>query len=83
MYATETGPDEYKLVAHQAMTFALYAIEDDGHPFGIMGPERKDSWQEDLTPTSYTTSWTRCKPFPNGGEELALSRALVPSGPKS
>jgi hypothetical protein len=47
MYAAETGSDEYKLVAHQAMTFALYAIEDDGHPFAIMGPERKDSWQED------------------------------------
>jgi hypothetical protein len=45
--AAETGSDEYKLVAHQAMTFALYAIENDGHSFGIMGPQRNDSWQED------------------------------------
>jgi hypothetical protein len=47
MYSAETGSPEFKFVAHQAMTFALYAIEDDGHPYGIMGPERKQSWQED------------------------------------
>jgi hypothetical protein len=47
MYSAETGSPEFKFVAHQAMTFALYAIEDDGHPYGIMGPERRQSWQED------------------------------------
>jgi hypothetical protein len=47
MYSAATGSPEYKFVAHEAMTFALYAIEDDGHPYGIMGVERRQSWQED------------------------------------
>jgi hypothetical protein len=47
IYAAETDSPEYKFVAHQAMTFALYAIESDGHPYGIMGVERRQSWQED------------------------------------
>jgi hypothetical protein len=47
MYAAETGAIEFKFVAHQAMTFALYAIEEDGHPYGVMGVERRQSWQED------------------------------------
>jgi len=47
MYSAATGSDEYKLVAHEALTYALYAVEDDGHPFDTIGPQRDQAWQED------------------------------------
>jgi hypothetical protein len=48
MYAAATGSNEFKLMAHQALTWALYAIDDDGHPWDIVdGKERERIWQED------------------------------------
>jgi len=40
MYASATGLNDYKLLAHQALTYVIYAIEEDGHPFDSLGVVR-------------------------------------------
>ena len=47
MYSKATGSNEYKAVARQALTYCLYAVNDDGCP-GDRATERgRGGWQED------------------------------------
>ncbi len=47
LYSAATGSPEYKKVAHQALTFALYAVDDDGCPRDSLLENRRGGWQED------------------------------------
>jgi hypothetical protein len=47
LYSAATGSSEYKLLAHQALTFVLYAVNEDGHPLDTVGPSSDQAWQED------------------------------------
>jgi hypothetical protein len=47
MYSAATGSPEYKKVAHQALTFVLYAVDDDGCPRDSLIENRRGGWQED------------------------------------
>jgi hypothetical protein len=47
MYGAATGSDEYRLVARQALDFALYATDDDGCPGEQAQYACRGGWQED------------------------------------
>jgi len=47
MYSAATGSDEYKALAHQALNYALYAINDDGCPRENSVKPGRGGWQED------------------------------------
>jgi len=47
MYSAATGSDEFKGLAWQALTFALYAINDDGCPGEQASYSGRGGWQED------------------------------------
>jgi hypothetical protein len=47
MYSATTGSPEYKKVAYEALTFALYAIDDDGCPRDSIIENKRGGWQED------------------------------------
>ena len=47
MYSAATGSDEYKALAHQALNYALYAINDDGCPRENSVRPGRGGWQED------------------------------------
>ena len=47
MYSRATGSPEYKLIAHQEMTFCLYAIADNGCPRDSLHNPEDGGWQED------------------------------------
>ena len=47
MYAKATGTDEFKGLAYQALTYVLYAINDDGCPRDAPFKHGRGGWQED------------------------------------
>ena len=47
MYSAATGSPEYKKVAYEALTFALYGIDDDGCPRDSLIENKRGGWQED------------------------------------
>lgn len=47
LYAAATGSDEYKGLAHAALTLALYAIDEDGCPRDSLLKSHRGGWQED------------------------------------
>ena len=47
MYSATTESPRYKKVANQALTFALYAIDDDGCPRDLVTNNSRGGWQED------------------------------------
>lgn len=48
MYGAATGSKEYELVAREALTYTLYAIDDDGCPQdGTFKGAGRGGWQED------------------------------------
>ena len=47
MYSAATGSPEYKKVAHEALTLALYAVDDDGCPRDSLLQDHRGGWQED------------------------------------
>jgi hypothetical protein len=47
IYCKATGSDEYKAVARQALTFCLYAVNDDGCPADCATGRGRGGWQED------------------------------------
>jgi hypothetical protein len=46
-YSAETGSDEFKGLAYQALTFAMYAVNDDGCPRENALEAGRGGWQED------------------------------------
>ena len=46
-YSAATGSPVYKRVAEQALTFALYAVEDNGCPHDSVLNAEPGGWQED------------------------------------
>jgi hypothetical protein len=47
MYSAATGSPEYKRIARQALTFTMYAIDDDGCPRDTLLDDHRGGWQED------------------------------------
>jgi hypothetical protein len=47
IYSAATGSPEYKKVAYEALTFAMYAIDDDGCPRDSLIENQRGGWQED------------------------------------
>lgn len=48
MYAKATGSSEYKGLAHQTLTWALYSVAEDGCPCdGVWKGAGRSGWQED------------------------------------
>ncbi len=47
MYCKATGSNEYKAVARQALTYCLYAVNDDGCPGDRAIVPGRGGWQED------------------------------------
>jgi len=47
LYAAATGAPEYKRVAEQALTFSLYAVDEDGCPRDSVLKGSRGGWQED------------------------------------
>lgn len=47
MYCKATKSDEYKAVARQALTYCLYAVNDDGCPCDLATVHSRGGWQED------------------------------------
>jgi hypothetical protein len=47
LYSAATGSPQYKKVANQALTFALYGIDDDGCPRDSLIENQRGGWQED------------------------------------
>jgi hypothetical protein len=47
MYSAATGSPQYKKAANQALTFALYGIDDDGCPRDSLIENHRGGWQED------------------------------------
>ena len=47
VYAAAAGAPEYKRVAQQALTFSLYAVDDDGCPRDSVLKGNRGGWQED------------------------------------
>ncbi|MGH7246824.1 MAG: hypothetical protein ACREH9_01845, partial [Pseudomonadota bacterium] len=47
MYSAATGSAEFKGLAWQALTYCLYAVEDDGCPRDNVPHGRRGGWQED------------------------------------
>lgn len=45
--AAATGSDHYRLLAHQALSLALYAVDEDGAPRDLVFSDRRGGWQED------------------------------------
>lgn len=46
MYSAATGSPEYRRVAQQALTFVLYAVDNDGCPHDLI-TNKRGGWQED------------------------------------
>ena len=47
LYSAATGSPEYKRIAQQALTFALYAVDADGCPRDTLLDNHRGGWQED------------------------------------
>ncbi len=47
LYSAATGLPEYKRIAQQALTFSLYAVDDDGCPRDSVLKGKRGGWQED------------------------------------
>jgi hypothetical protein len=47
MYSAATGSPEYKRIAHQALTFTMYAVDEDGCPRDSLLDDHRGGWQED------------------------------------
>jgi hypothetical protein len=47
LYSAATGSPQYKKVANQALTFALYGIDEDGCPRDSLIENQRGGWQED------------------------------------
>jgi hypothetical protein len=47
MYAAASGSSEYKHISQQALTFSLYAVDDDGCPRDSVLKGHRGGWQED------------------------------------
>jgi hypothetical protein len=47
MYSKATGSPEYRLIAREALTFALYAVADNGCPRDSLHNPEDGGWQED------------------------------------
>jgi len=47
MYSAATGSPQYKKVAHQALTFVMYGIDEDGCPRDSLIENQRGGWQED------------------------------------
>lgn len=47
LYSAATGSPEYKRIAQQALTFSLYAVDDDGCPRDSVLKGKRGGWQED------------------------------------
>jgi hypothetical protein len=47
MYSAATGSVEYKTAAREAMTLALYAVDEDGCPRDTLLHSVRGGWQED------------------------------------
>ncbi|MGA8027640.1 MAG: hypothetical protein WB992_10870 [Bryobacteraceae bacterium] len=47
MYSAATGSPEYKRVARQALTFTMYAVDEDGCPRDSLLDDHRGGWQED------------------------------------
>lgn len=46
-YSAATGSDEFKGLAHAALTLAMYAIDEDGCPRDSLTKSHRGGWQED------------------------------------
>ena len=47
MYTAETGSNEYRGLAYQALNYCMYAIDNDGCPGQNSLEPRRGGWQED------------------------------------
>jgi hypothetical protein len=47
MYSAATGSPEYRRIAQQALTFSLYAVDEDGSPRDSVIGKGRGGWQED------------------------------------
>lgn len=47
MYSAATHSPQYKKVAHDALTFVLYGVDDDGCPRDTLLDNHRGGWQED------------------------------------
>jgi hypothetical protein len=65
MYSAATGSDEYKGLAYQALTFGLYATNDDGCPRENALTAGRGGWQEDAHTDKVHSYMDAIAAFPN------------------
>jgi hypothetical protein len=67
MYAAATGSPTYKRVAEQALTFCLYAVEDNGCPRDSVLNDDPGGWQEDAHTDTVHNIVDALEAFPEWG----------------
>ena len=67
LYTRQTGSQEYKGLAYQALNFCLYAIEKDGCPHDIVLRPGRGGWQEDAHTDKIHNYVDALRAFPEWG----------------
>ena len=69
MFMRATGSPEYKLLARQTLTWALYGINDDGCPYdGVWKGSGRGGWQEDAHTDKLHNYLDALAAFPEWGQ---------------
>ncbi len=71
MYSAATHSPQYKKVAHEALTFALYGVDDDGCPRDTLVENHRGGWQEDAHTDKVHNIVDALVAFPEWSSQLA------------